>query len=203
MTIDAGQRFIYVHCMSIKHSIPNWLTYGRTLAVPVVIGTFYIPGDLGMQLTAVLFFLASLTDWLDGYLARLWHVQSAVGKFLDPIADKLLVVTCLVLLVGAERAAIIPSIAIILREILVSGLREFLAEIQVKVHVTTLAKYKTTVQMLAIFLLLLGSSAPDWLYTNISGQTLLWMAAALTLYTGFAYMKHGWVHMREMDGRHE
>lgn len=152
-----------------------------------------------MQLTALIFWLAALTDWLDGYLARKWEVQSAVGKFLDPIADKLLVVTCLVLLVSADRAAIIPALAIILREILVSGLREFLAEIQVKVHVTTLAKYKTAAQMLAIILLLLGTAGPWWLYAEISGQVLLWISAALTLYTGFAYMKHGWLHMRQMD----
>ena len=201
--IAAKSGFIYAYAMNIKHSIPNWLTYARAAVVPIVVGTFYLPGDIGMQLTAFLFWLAAITDWLDGYLARLWNVQSAVGRFLDPIADKLLVVTCLVLLVGAGRAAIIPAIAIILREILVSGLREFLAEIQVKVHVTTLAKYKTAVQMLAIILLLLGDAGPDWLHTNISGQTLLWMAAMLTLYTGFAYMKHGWLHMREMDAKGE
>ena len=187
--------------MNIKKDLPNWLTYGRVATVPVVIGTFYLPGDLGMQMTAFLFWLASITDYLDGYLARLWKVQSAVGKFLDPIADKLLVVTCLVLLVNADRADIIPAIAIILREILVSGLREFLAEIQVKVHVTTMAKYKTAAQMLAIIALLWGTAAPAWLYAPILGQVLLWISAALTLYTGFAYMKHGWKHMQEMDSK--
>lgn len=189
--------------MKFKRSIPNWLTYARAAIVPVVVVTFYLPGDVGMLITSSLFFVAAITDWWDGYLARKWNVQSAVGRFLDPIADKLLVATCLLLLVGAGKAAIIPAIAIICREILVSGLREFLAEIQVTVHVTTLAKYKTAAQMLAIYLLLLGTAGPDWLHAHIGGYFLLWISAAITLYTGYAYMKHGWEHMREMDDKVE
>lgn len=185
--------------MKFKRDIPNWLTYARCAAVPVMVALFYLPGETGMLFSSSLFMLAAITDWFDGYLARKWSVQSAVGRFLDPIADKLLVVTCLLLLVGDERAAIIPALAIILREILVSGLREFLAEIRVTVHVTTLAKYKTAAQMLAIYCLLLSGAGPSMIDMNMLGQILLWLSAALTIYTGYAYMKHGWAHMREID----
>lgn len=179
-----------------RKNLPNWLTYVRVVIIPLVVVTFYIKGPAGMWITSSLFLIAGITDWFDGYLARKWQVQSAIGRFLDPIADKLLVATCLLLLVGENRAAIIPAIAIICREILVSGLREFLAEISVTVHVTHLAKYKTAIQMVAVYLLLLYTAGPDALHVDIIGQFLLWVSAALTLYTGFAYMKTGWQHMR-------
>lgn len=181
-----------------RRNLPNWLTYIRVAIIPLVVVTFYLPGTFGMKLTSSLFLIASITDWFDGYLARRWKVQSEIGRFLDPIADKLLVATCLLLLVGKTDGHIImiPSIAIICREILVSGLREFLAEIQVKVHVTTLAKYKTAIQMVAVYLLLLSTAGPASLHVDVIGQILLWLSAALTLYTGYAYMKTGWQHMK-------
>lgn len=180
--------------MSWRKQLPNWLTYLRIIAIPLVFLTFFIRGDMGYVLTASLFALASVTDWLDGYLARLWEAQSSIGRFLDPIADKLLVATCLLLLVSEHRAGLVPSIAIVCREILVSGLREFLAEIRVSVPVSRLAKWKTGVQMVAIFLLLLGPASPlgD---VALLGDLLLWLAAALTLFTGYAYLKTGWKHM--------
>jgi CDP-diacylglycerol--glycerol-3-phosphate 3-phosphatidyltransferase len=139
-----------------------------------------------------LFFLAGLTDWLDGYVARILEAQSNIGRFLDPIADKLLVATCLLLLVNAGRADILPAIAIVCREILVSGLREYLAEIRVSVPVSKLAKFKTAAQMLAIFILLLGVGHEWWLYF---GSFLLWVSAILTLVTGYAYLKTGMKHL--------
>src|SRR5262249_35063501 len=136
------------------------------------------------------------------YVARAFQAQSNIGRFLDPIADKLLVATSLMLLVSGERASIsegramiIPAIAIVCREILVSGLREFLAEIRISVPVSRLAKWKTGLQMTAIFLLLLGAGGPDWLHAGILGNLFLWIAAALTLVTGYAYLKTGWKHM--------
>lgn len=181
--------------MNLRKNLPNWLTYIRVVIIPLVVVTFYIKGEMGMWITSSLFLVASITDWFDGYLARKWEVQSNIGRFLDPIADKLLVATCLLLLVHADRAAIIPAIAIICREILVSGLREFLAEISVTVHVTHLAKYKTAIQMVAVYLLLLYTAGPAELHLEVIGQFLLWVAAGLTLYTGYAYMKTGWEYM--------
>jgi cardiolipin synthase (CMP-forming) len=190
--------------MSFKKNLPNYLTDLRIMVIPGLIVTFYLKGVWAYYLSALLFLLASITDWLDGYVARIWEAQSAIGRFLDPIADKLLVATALLLLVQANtdevtRADIIPSIAIVCREILVSGLREFLAEIRVSVPVSRLAKWKTGMQMAAIFLLLLGVGGPSWLYAEILGRVFLWAAAALTLVTGYAYLKTGVQHMTQSD----
>src|SRR5262249_30631552 len=152
------------------------------------------------QLTAGLFFFACITDFLDGYMARVLSAQSEIGRFLDPIADKLLVATVLLLLVSEHRADILPAIAIVCREILVSGLREFLAEIRVSVPVSKLAKYKTAVQMAAIFFLLLGPAGPAWVPNLWLGQIFLWIAAILTLVTGHAYLKTGVRHLMEGSG---
>lgn len=183
--------------MNWKQRFPNWLTYGRVAVVPLIIPVFYLPGHAGMNLAAALFALACITDWLDGYLARKWKVQSNIGRFLDPIADKLLVATCLLLLVGRDSSTyiIIPSVIIICREILVSGLREFLAEIQVTVHVTRLAKYKTASQMIAVLLLLWSSASPEWIGADFLGMVLLWFSALLTLITGYEYILGGWKYM--------
>ena len=179
----------------LRRNLPNYLTYFRIAVIPAVFLTFYIKGDAGFVLTAGLFAVASLTDWLDGHLARAWEAQSSIGRFLDPIADKLLVSTCLLLLVSEHRAGVIPATAIVCREILVSGLREFLAEIRVGVPVSRLAKWKTGVQMVAIFLLLLADAAPAWLHAPLLGDILLWLAALLTLVTGYAYLQTGWKHL--------
>ena len=187
---------------SFQKNLPNYLTYFRIAVIPLLIVSFYLSGTWSYVLASGLFLLAGITDWLDGYVARLWSVQSRIGRFLDPIADKLLVATALMLLVGEHRqsyadgqAMMIPAIAIVCREILVSGLREFLAEIQVSVPVSNLAKWKTGVQMVAIFLLLLGSGGPLWLYAGVTGNMLLWLAAILTLVTGYIYLKTGLRHM--------
>ena len=181
----------------MKQSIPNLLTFSRIIVIPALVAVFYIPGKWGYLLSAGLFLYAGVTDYLDGYLARFWQVTSGLGRFLDPIADKLLVATALMLLVGADRAPIIPSLAILGREILVSGLREFLAELRVQMPVTHLAKYKTAAQMLAIGLLLLGAGAPDYLPAEFLGKVLLWIAAGLTLFTGYVYLKEGLKHFKD------
>lgn len=188
--------------MNLKKNLPNYLTYLRIAVIPALMLVFFIEGQWGYYLSAGLFLLAGITDWLDGYVARIWQAQSNIGRFLDPIADKLLVATALVLLVQGNtdevtRADILPAIAIVCREILVSGLREFLAEIRVSVPVSRLAKWKTAVQMIAIFLMLLGMGGPDWLHAAILGRVLLWVAALFTLFTGYAYLKTGLKHMAE------
>lgn len=172
-----------------KKNLPNYLTYFRIVVIPLLVLAFYLKGEWTLVFSAILFALACITDWLDGYVARLWNVQTSIGRFLDPIADKLLVATALVLLVADNRADVLPAVAIMCREILVSGLREFLAEIRISVPVSRLAKWKTGVQMVAIFCLLLGSPVAT------AGQFMLWLAAILTLVTGYAYIKTGLKHM--------
>jgi len=186
---------------AIKRQLPNLLTYSRIAVIPLLIATFYIKGDWGHWLAASLFCYAGITDFFDGYLARAWNVTTNLGRFLDPIADKLLVAAALVLLVGADRADVLPAIAILMREIMVSGLREFLMEIRVPMPVSTLAKWKTAVQMAALFFLLLGIGGPEWLHAETLGQVLLWLAAILTLITGYAYLRTGLQHMLDEDNR--
>jgi len=180
----------------MKKQLPNLLTYSRILVIPALMAVFlFVQGEWKNPICAALFFFASLTDFFDGYLARAWHAHSNLGRFLDPIADKLLVATALMLLVKAQRADILPALLILCREILVSGLREFLADLRISVPVSTLAKYKTAAQMVAIFLLLLGTSAPGFVNVQEAGGLLLWLAAFLTLVTGYAYLKTGLKHL--------
>lgn len=181
---------------AMKKQLPNILTYSRILVIPVLAVVFEMgTGQMRDWACASLFMFASITDFFDGYLARAWHAYSNLGKFLDPIADKLLVATVLMLLVQEQRADILPAMAILCREILVSGLREFLADLRISVPVSTLAKYKTAAQMVALFLLLLGTSAPFGLPAHEWGCLLLWLAALLTLVTGYAYLKTGLKHL--------
>lgn len=184
---------------SVAFSLPNILTYGRILAVPAVAACFYFEGTTPRWIAVGLFILAAITDFFDGYLARAWQQQSALGRMLDPIADKLLVSVCLLMLAADGTIggwSLVAAIIILCREILVSGLREFLAELQVSVPVTQLAKWKTTVQMVAIGLLLAGPAGDTiFAYTSLSGLIALWVAAMLTLYTGYDYFRAGIGHL--------
>jgi cardiolipin synthase len=189
-------------------NLPNMLTYARILAVPLVVLCFFLEGrlqssDFARWAALIIFILASVTDYLDGYLARAWQQTSNIGRMLDPIADKLLVATCLLLLAadtdqrgGIAGWSLWAAIIILCREILVSGLREYLAALKVSVPVTQLAKWKTAIQMVAIGFLLLGPAGdkivPYW--TQI-GLTLLWIAALVTLYTGYDYFRAGVKHI--------
>ena len=187
-------------------NIPNILTYGRILAVPLIVLCFFAEGrlqssDLARWTALDLFALASVTDFLDGYLARIWNQTSNIGRMLDPIADKLLISVCLLLL-AADTAQTIAgwhlwaAIIILSREILVAGLREYLAELKVSVPVTRIAKWKTTVQMLALGFLLAGPAGDKVLpFTTEIGITLLWVAALLTVYTGYDYFRAGIKHV--------
>ncbi len=187
-------------------SLPNLLTYGRILAIPALVAILFWPRDDWMRWLALgIYTVAAITDYLDGYIARAWSQQSAIGRMLDPIADKLLVCALLLMLVHTETIkgwSIWAAIVILCREILVSGLREFLADLKVSVPVTRLAKWKTTLQLVAIGILLLGPTG-DKLVTGITelGLAMLWTAAIVTLYTGYDYFRSGVVHL--MEAGHE
>lgn len=183
-------------------SLPNLLTISRIVAIPLVIAAFYLPPMIPEHWArwgaCVVFSAAGLTDWLDGHLARRWQQQSDFGRFLDPIADKLLVAATLLMLAAFDqlsRWALIPGLVILAREILVSGLREHLAMIRVGVPVTRMAKWKTVIQMVAIGVLLVGDSGPASLPVQAIGEALLWIAGFLTCVTGYDYLRAGLVHM--------
>ena len=177
-------------------SLPNILTYGRLLAVPAVVALLFWPKDDWTRWPALAIFIAAgVTDYLDGYFARLYAQQSTLGRMLDPIADKLLVAACLMMLVYAgtiEDQHVLAAIVILCLEILVSGLREFLAQLKVSVPVSRIAKWKTVLQMVAVGFLIAGPAGEVILPTTTAiGLVLLWIAAMLTIYTGWDYLKAG------------
>jgi cardiolipin synthase (CMP-forming) len=180
-------------------SLPNLLTYGRIVAVPVVAGLLLWGGDWARWTALILFIAAAISDFFDGYLARKWKQQSDLGRMLDPIADKVLVAAVLLVLTVDRTIAggnVWAAIIILSREVLVSGLREFLAELRVSVPVTKVAKWKTTVQLVAIGFLIAGP-AGDRILGHVTefGLAGLWVAAALTLYTGYDYLRAGIGHV--------
>jgi cardiolipin synthase len=186
------------------YSLPNLLTYARIIAVPLVVLCFFLEGRLQSSDAArwgalAIFLIASITDFFDGYLARIWQQTSTIGRMLDPIADKLLVSACLLLLAADGTIAgwtLWAAIIILCREILVSGLREYLAELKVSVPVSRLAKWKTTIQMIAIAFLLAGPAGDEIVpIITIFGIILLWIAALITLYTGWDYFRAGLKHV--------
>nr|WP_036264458.1 CDP-diacylglycerol--glycerol-3-phosphate 3-phosphatidyltransferase [Methylocapsa aurea] len=180
--------------------LPNILTYGRVAAVPVVVGCLFWSEIGWMRWVALgVFIAAGITDFLDGYLARALSQQSTLGQMLDPIADKLLVAAVLMMLVAdhtIESYSLSAAIVILCREILVSGLREFLAELKVSIPVSKIAKWKTMMQLVALGFLIAGPSGEEILPgTLIIGLTLFWLSALLTLYTGWDYLKAGMKHV--------
>lgn len=183
-------------------NIPNALTVARIFAVPVLIAVFYLPMPTAAWAAMAVFVAASVTDYVDGWLARRWNQLSDFGKVLDPIADKLLVAAALFMLAAFDRLSmpsIVAAIAILGREILVSGLREFLAG-RASLPVTMLAKWKTAVQMAAIAILLAAPAAPWGLPWQRIGEIGLWIAAVLTLVTGWGYLRQGLDFMRAKPG---
>ncbi len=189
--------------------IPNILTIGRIIIVPFFVLAFYLPGFYGDLTAFALFVVASFTDFLDGMLARMLGEESKLGELLDPIADKIIVATALILLVMSgtiRHYEVIAAIIILTREILISGLREFLAKGQVKLPVSNLAKLKTFLQMVAISLLLTGDTGNKILnFQDYNAQTigiiLLWLSAFLTLYTGYEYLRKGIDHAISEDNK--
>jgi len=185
-------------------ALPNLLTYARIAAVPVVVGCMYFQSILGYGLwlrwvALFIFIVAGITDVLDGYVARAYGQQSVFGRMLDPIADKLLVSSCLLMLAvdgTIKGLALWAAIIILCREILVSGLREYLAELRVSVPVTALAKWKTFLQLLAVGFCIAGEAGDLILpITTAIGIGLLWLSAILTLYTGWDYFRAGARHL--------
>ena len=189
--------------------IPNILTIGRIIIVPIFVLAFFIPGFFGDLIPFFLFVLASFTDYLDGLLARLFKEESKLGELLDPIADKIIVSAALILLVmngTIKNYEVIAAIIILTREILISGLREFLAKTSVSIQVTSLAKLKTLFQMLSIAILLTGESGNKLInFQDYNAQTigiiLLWVSAFLTLYTGYDYVRKGIDHAISEDSK--
>ncbi len=181
-------------------SIPNLLTLSRILVIPALIGAFYLPGAWAHWVSLGLFAAAGITDFLDGWLARRRGEMTNLGRFLDPVADKLLVAAAILMLVAFKRIdglSILAAVVILCREILVAGLREFLAELNVRVPVSRLAKWKTAVQIVAIGFLLAGDAAAPAFHAMTIGLIGLWAAALLTLYTGYDYLQAGLQHMTE------
>ena len=183
----------------MKFKIPNYLTIGRIIIVPIFVFTFYLPGFYGDVIPFALFVIASFTDFLDGLLARIYNEESKLGELLDPIADKILVAAALVLLVMngiIKNYEVIAAIIILTREILISGLREFLAKSKVSMPVSNLAKFKTFIQMFSIAILLTGETGNKLVnFQDYNAQTigivLLWLSAFLTLYTAYDYLVKG------------
>ena len=191
----------------MKLKIPNILTIGRIIIVPIFVLAFFIPGFFGDLIPFFLFALASFTDYLDGLLARMFKEESKLGELLDPIADKILVAAALILLVmngTIKNYEVIAAIIILTREILISGLREFLAKGQITMQVTSLSKLKTFIQMISIAILLTGESGNKLInFQDYNDQTigiiLLWLSAFLTLYTGYDYLMKGIDHAIDQD----
>jgi cardiolipin synthase len=176
--------------------LPNALTMSRIVIIPILVGLFYLEGDAWRWIACVLFSAAGVTDYFDGYLARRWSRISAFGRFLDPIADKLLVAAVILMLVATGRISglvVLPALVILCREVLVSGLREFLAQVNVGVPVSRLAKWKTMLQMVALGVLIVGDAASPWV--TWVGEIGLWLAATLTIVTGYDYLHAGLKHM--------
>ncbi|MSO64828.1 MAG: CDP-diacylglycerol--glycerol-3-phosphate 3-phosphatidyltransferase [Alphaproteobacteria bacterium] len=179
-------------------SLPNLLTLSRIGAIPAIVAAFYLETTAAHWVTFGLFLVAGVTDFLDGHLARRWSQMSALGRFLDPVADKLIVAAAILMMVNAgwiNGALVLAAMVILLREILVSGLREFLGQVQIQLPVSQLGKWKTTLQMIALAALLLGDAAEP-VPVAWAGAIALWLAAGLTLYTGYDYLRAGLRHIR-------
>jgi cardiolipin synthase len=212
--VDASPAPVFFPAMTLANprapapalSIPNVLTYARIAAVPAVVACMYwseiLLGGLALRWVALVIFIAAgVTDFFDGYFARMWGQQTTFGRMLDPIADKLLVSSCLLMLAADDTIkgwSLWAALVILCREILVSGLREYLAGLRVSVPVTRLAKWKTTMQLVAIGFLILGEAGDRLVpITTVTGLTLLWLSAILTLYTGWDYFRAGVRHLVE------
>jgi cardiolipin synthase len=185
-------------------TLPNLLTLSRIVAVPLLVALLWRPGWFDYGVTFALYCLVGITDYFDGYVARARGAVSKLGIFLDPIADKIMVAAVIVMLVSTRAHSgepvihgfhIVPALIILIREIAVSGLREFLAGLQVSVPVSRLAKWKTALQFVALGALILGGAVPQWPWVHLVGLASLWAAAGLTVVTGWDYLRTGLRHM--------
>lgn len=182
--------------------LPNILTMSRIAVIPALIALIWIGTPTLRWVALGIYSLACVTDYLDGYLARTLNQQSSLGRLFDPIADKLLVGGCLLVLCSFGYItgwSVLPAVIILLREILVSGLREYLAEIRVGLPVSPLAKWKTALQMLSLGFLIIGTASPSAIPSVMIGEICLWAAALLTLWTGYDYLRSGLLHANAID----
>ena len=181
----------------MKLNISNILTLSRIIVIPIIVACIYLKSPWYGWIAFILFCSASITDYFDGYLARIRNEVSNLGTFLDPIADKLLVAAVILILTSTEVITdweTIPALIILLREIAVSGLREYLAVIKVSVPVSKIAKLKTSLQFIALAILILNVSDISFIPILLIGKVALWSAGILTLYTGYDYLKSGLKH---------
>jgi CDP-diacylglycerol---glycerol-3-phosphate 3-phosphatidyltransferase len=179
-------------------SLPNLLTLSRILVIPPIVALFFVEGDMARWVTLGLYAAACVTDFFDGYIARSMGQISKLGRFLDPVADKLLVASVILMLVATGRISglvVLPALIILIREILVSGLREHLASISVGVPVSRLAKWKTMIQMFSLGFLIVYDASPAWIPSIPIGEIGVWIAALLTLITGYDYLRAGLNHL--------
>jgi len=179
-------------------TLPNVLTLSRIFAVPILVLLLWQPKPFDYMVCFALYVLMGVTDYFDGYVARTQGAVSKLGIFLDPIADKIMIAAVIVMLIvtgDIEGSAVIAALVILLREIAVSGLREFLAELRVSMPVSQLAKWKTTFQLVSLGALILGGGFPNWPFIHQTGLFSLWAAAALTVVTGWDYLRAGLRHM--------
>ena len=187
----------------MKWTLPNILTAARIGMIPIIAALFFAPNSWGGWAALGVYTLACITDFFDGYIARMRGEETALGKFLDPIADKLLIAVILILLAGFDRLPgiwIVPAILILFREIFIAGLREFLGNTELKLPVSVLAKWKTTIQMFAMGFLIVGDTGKSVLPQTLEvGRIGVTIAAILTLITGYQYVKAGFAHIKLMD----
>lgn len=179
-------------------NLPNLLTLSRILVIPPIVALLFVPGDMPRWMALGLYAAACVTDFFDGYIARSMGQISKLGRFLDPVADKLLVSAVILMLVATDRISglvVLPALVILIREILVSGLREHLASISVGVPVSRLAKWKTMIQMFSLGFLIVHNSSPAWIPSVWIGEIGIWAAATLTLVTGYDYLRAGLGHL--------
>jgi|DewCreStandDraft_4_1066084.scaffolds.fasta_scaffold00029_62 cardiolipin synthase len=176
-------------------SPPNLLTLVRIGLIPVLLVLLHLEGGWARWLACAVYTIAASTDYLDGWLARSLDQHSRLGRWLDPVADKLLVAATVLVLVAFDRAPLLPSLVILMREITISGLREYLAEARLVLPVSRLAKWKTAVQMTALGFLIVGDAGPRWLFVPEIGFWGLWLAALLTIVTGWDYVQRSVGHM--------
>jgi cardiolipin synthase len=185
--------------------LPNLLTLARIALVPAFVAAFWMPMPMGRWIAFLVFVVAAITDYADGWIARARNLESRLGRMLDPIADKLLVAAALIMLVYNDDIrgfVIIPALIILAREILVSGMREFLATISVQVPVSSVSKFKTAVQLFALAMLILAPAVEHvWGGLHYLGIISLWGAAVLTIYTGFSYVQANLAHVSAEDAR--
>lgn len=179
-------------------NIPNYLTAARIGLIPVFVGCAYIPGRMGLLLSTLFFAVAAVTDWADGYIARRHGVQTPFGRFFDPVADKLLVLSALLLLLALGRAPFVVVLVIMAREITIMALREYISCAGGVVAVSRVGKWKTGFQMASILMLLVQDGLQEGLSFALPGVACLYVATLLTVWSGYQYMKDAWPQLREI-----